>query len=35
MTVTIITDGIPLTDRPINTEALVGDHMPWWLPDTF
>jgi len=26
--------GILLTYRPTNTEALVGDHMPIWLPDT-
>jgi hypothetical protein len=34
LTVTIMPDGILLTDRPTNTEALVGDHMPIWLPDT-
>jgi hypothetical protein len=35
LTVTIMVDGIHPTDRPTNTEALVGDHMPWRLPDTF
>jgi hypothetical protein len=34
LTVTIMTDGNLLTDRPANTEALVGDHMHLWLPDT-
>jgi hypothetical protein len=35
LTVTIMTDGDHPTHRPTNTEALVGDHMPKQLPNTF